>query len=105
MSNSSATVDELNGLHGAIAKYLAGRVRDSTADPDDEDDFRLPLATGEVANIISFLKNNNISAAPDTEEIKELNEEFKNDIEARRIAKEAKLFTATAEELEQASWL
>lgn len=105
MSKKSASVAALEELHGDIARYLSSRVRDSTADPEDEEDFKLPLATGEVANIIAFLKMNNISAAPDSEVISELSAEFESDLEAQRIAKAANLLVASEEDIERASWL
>lgn len=105
MTKKSATVAALEQLHADTARYLSARLADSTSDSDDEDDFKLPLATGEVANIIAFLKHNNISAAPDAEEITELADEFKGDLEAQRIAKAAELLAATDEDLERASWL
>lgn len=105
MSKKSASVGALEELHGDIAKYLSSRVRDSTTDPDDADDFKLPMATGEVANIIAFLKMNNISAAPDTEVVSELADEFAADLEAQRIAIAANLFKASDEDIEKASWL
>lgn len=113
MSKKSASVSALEELHAATARYLKGRLEDSTAvtepqydeDGNEIDDFVLPLATGEVANIIAFLKHNNISAAPDTTEVAALSAEFKGDIEAQRIAKENALFDATPEELERSSWL
>ena len=113
MSKRSATVSALEELHAATARYLQGRLEDSTAvsepqfdeDGNEIDDFVLPLATGEVANIIAFLKHNNISAAPDEETISGLAEEFKGDIEAQRIAKANNLLHASDEELERSSWL
>lgn len=47
----SASVAELEALHAATARYLKGRLEDSTRQSEDEDDFVLPLATGEVANL------------------------------------------------------
>lgn len=105
MSKKSASVSALEELHKDIALYLSSRLKDSTSNPDDEDDFRMPLATGEVTNIIAFLKMNNISAAPDTEEISELNDEFAADLEAQRIAIAANLLVASEEDIEKASWL
>ena len=101
----SASVAELEALHAATARYLKGRLEDSTRQSEDEDDFVLPLATGEVANIIAFLKHNNISAAPDAEEVSVLKQEFANDLEAQRIAKAEGLLRASDEDLERAAWL
>lgn len=105
MSKKSASVTALEELHAAMAVYFKSRLEDSTTASDDEDDFKLPLATGEVANIIAFLKHNNISAAPDNEELTELSDEFASDFEAQRIAKAAKLLEATEEDSEIYSWL
>lgn len=113
MAKKSASISALEELHAATARYLQGRLEDSTAkaevqydkDGNEIEEFVLPLATGEVANIIAFLKHNNISAAPDDEVISGLAEEFKEDLNAQRIAKANNLLDATDEELERTSWL
>lgn len=103
--SKSASVTSLEHLHAATAEYLSQRLQDSTRATDDPDEFVLPLATGEVANILAFLKHNNITAAPDDVAIKGLADEFKSDLAAQRTAKAHKLYEATDEELEQAGWL
>lgn len=113
MSKKSASVTALEELHGAVAVYLKSRIEASTASTEieyDEDgneieDFVLPLATGEVANIITFLKHNNISATPDDEKIEGLAREFEGDLEAQRIAKANNLLTLSDEDLERQAWL
>lgn len=113
MSKKSASVSALEELHEAVAVYLKSRLEASTASTEieyDEDgneveDFVLPLATGEVANIITFLKHNNISAAPDDEKLEDLANEFKGDLEAQRIAKANNLLSCSDEELERQEWL
>lgn len=105
MSKKSASISALEELHAATAQYLKSRLEDSTSSTDDEDDFRLPLATGEVANIIAFLKHNNISAAPDDEKLEDLAREFEGDLEAQRIAKANNLLSQSDEELERQAWL
>lgn len=104
MSKKSASVSELESLHGAVAKYFRQRLEESTADMEDEDDFRVPLATGEVANIVSFLKHNNIVAAPDDDTLSALGDEFANDLEAQRIAKAEGMISMTDEEMERQDW-
>lgn len=44
----------------------------------------IPMAASDKAVIVKFLKDNNISAEPDAEGMKELNEEFKKEFEAKR---------------------
>ena len=105
MAKKSASTSALEELHCAMAVYFKSRLEDSTSASDDEDDFKLPLATGEVANIIAFLKHNNISAAPDAEEMSGLADEFAGDIEAQRIARAQKLTEETIEDAEKYSWL
>lgn len=113
MSKRSASTSALEELHAAMAGYLKGRLQESTASQEveyDEDgneieDFVLPLATGEVANIITFLKHNDISAAPDDEKLEDLANEFKGDLEAQRIAKANNLLSQSDEELERQDWL
>lgn len=113
MAKKSASITALEELHAATARYLSGRLSESTAsqeieydeDGNEVDNFVLPLATGEVANIIAFLKHNNISAAPDDETISDLEDEFAADLEAQRIAKAANLLQASDEDVEKASWM
>lgn len=113
MSKRSASTSALEELHAAMAGYLKGRLQESTAsqeveydeDGNELDNFVLPLATGEVANIIMFLKHNNISAAPDAEVISELSDEFSADLEAQRIAKAEGLLAATDVDAEMYEWL
>lgn len=74
-----AKVSALERLHEAVAEYMIERLESSQATEDDE--FAIPLASGEVANIINFLKHNNISASPDDDTLSRLNSEFTNNQE------------------------
>lgn len=105
MSKQSASVSALEELHSALAQYFKSRLTDSMADPEDEDDFKLPLATGEVANMVTFLKHNDISAAPADEALSELKDEFAKDLEAQRIAKAESLLKPADEDSEVYEWL
>lgn len=105
MSKKNVSTSELESMNGALARYLTQRLESATAIPDDEDDFVVPLATGEVANMIALLKMNNIMATPTEEDVSALRDEFADSIEAQRIAKANNLLSASPEELERASWL
>lgn len=105
MAKKSASVAALEELHYSLAVYFRERLADTAVDPDDEDAFKLPLATGEVTNMIAFLKHNNISAAPDNAEISALSTEFAEDLEAQRIAKAEKLLEAADADSELYDWL
>jgi hypothetical protein len=84
-----AKVSALERLHEAVAEYMIDRLESSQrVDEDDEDDFAIPLASGEVANIINFLKHNNITASPDDDKLAKLNSAFKDNDEFKKLRDE-----------------
>ena len=47
----------------------------------------IPMAASDKGVIVSFLKNNNITADPDLEDMQRLDEEFKRQAEIERAAR------------------
>lgn len=47
----------------------------------------IPMAASDKGVIVSFLKNNNITADPDLEDMQRLDEEFKRQAEIERVAR------------------
>lgn len=90
-----ASESTLNLMHQMLAEYFIERLKSSKPDPNapveyDEETgeellpFFIPLNAAELGVMVKFLKDNNISAAPDVAEMIELAQEFKDDIEKAR---------------------
>ena len=94
----SASVSVLNELHEAIARYMLRRIQSSEPDPNAEMEideetgeeipaFFIPLAASELQVMVTFLNNNKITATPDAEHLKELVDEFNEDLTLARQRK------------------
>ena len=59
MAKKKASMETLNGLHEAIAKYYNDVIGECT---DEDGQFSGELSSGTLAAINAFLKNNNITA-------------------------------------------
>ena len=57
---SAAKESTLNSLHEAVALYMKAQL-----EAKDEDGKPLALSGTDVSNILKFLKDNNITCAPD----------------------------------------
>lgn len=94
MSKKSASVSVLNELHEMLARYMIERLQSSKPDPDapveyDEDGtelpaFFIPLSAGELGVMVTFLNNNKITATPDVEAMKDLVNEFQENLDEAR---------------------
>ncbi len=76
MSKEAATTEELAGLHKAVAETL---IADLTTAPEKDEDVELKIAKIKLrhearAHAISFLKNNNITAAQGNKDLEALQE-------------------------------
>lgn len=73
----SAKVSRLNELHELLAELFIDDIKVAREEG-------IPLAASDKAVIAKFLKDNNISAEPDTEDMQALNDEFRKEIETKR---------------------
>lgn len=73
----SAKVSKLSELHEKFAQMLLDDIRVCQ-------DEGIPMSSSDKAVIAAFLKNNGITADPDTEDMKALDAEFKKDAEKQR---------------------
>lgn len=103
MARKSASVSKLNILHEMLADYFIERLQSSKPDPDappeyDEDGnelppFCIPLNAAEIGVMVTFLKNNEITASPEVEYMAEMASEFKEDLAEARRTKNAEAIT------------
>ena len=90
----SASMGSMEQLHKAVADYMLNRIESSTSAPDAEpeydedgnpiDEFFIPLAASELQVMVSFLKNNNVTASPDDASMGALKSEFDEDMRLKR---------------------
>lgn len=69
---SKATVDDLGGLHAAVARALKDVVAEGVTTVVDGEAVKLPASPAYLAAAITFLKNNNITAGQGNTELDEL---------------------------------
>lgn len=81
-----AKVSSLERLHEKVADYMIVQLEDAmTARSEDGLDL---LATGAMANILNFLKQNNISTSDDDDKLAKLNSEFAKHDEFQKLRDE-----------------
>lgn len=98
-----ASVSKLEMLHEYLTDYFIERLRSSKPDPNAEPDydeegnelepFFIPLNAAEIGVIVTFLKNNEITASPAVAHMAELASEFKDDIAEARRTRNAEAIT------------
>lgn len=103
MSRKSASVSKLNILHEKIADYMIKRLEASEPDPDAEPEydeegeviepFFIPLNAAEIGVMVTFLKNNEITATPEVAHMAALTEEFGKTLDEARRTKNAEAIT------------
>jgi len=94
---SKASVDDLGGLHGAVARALTDIVHgvDTVVKGEEGDTVvKVPASPAYLAAAITFLKNNNITAGQGNAELDEL----KAALEKRRRQPSAALTTKALDE-------
>lgn len=103
----AASVSKLNLVHELLAEYFIERLQSSKPDPnapkefDEEGNelapFFIPLNAAELGVMVAFLKNNDVTATPDTEEMREIAMAFKDEIAEARRTQSAKDITRVSE--------
>ncbi len=73
----AAKVSKLSELHEKFAQMLLDDIRVCQEEA-------IPMSSSDKAVIAAFLKNNGITADPDAEDMKALDEEFRKDAEEQR---------------------
>lgn len=76
----SAKVSKLAKLHEMLADLMIEDIRIAREEG-------IPMAASDKGVIVAFLKNNNITADPDTEQMQKLDEEFKKQAEIERASR------------------
>lgn len=76
----SAKVSKLAELHELLADLMIEDIRLAKEEG-------IPMAASDKGVIVAFLKNNNITADPDTEKMQKLDEEFKKQAEIERASR------------------
>ena len=76
----SAKVSKLSELHEMLAELMIEDIRIAREEG-------IPMAASDKGVIVAFLKNNNITADPDTEEMQKLDAEFKKQAEIERASR------------------
>lgn len=66
---SKGNVNDLGSLHGKLTKYYNKRLDSILAEreEEDEDDFVMPLSPAELTAMNNFLKQNEVTADPETD--------------------------------------
>jgi len=85
--SKSASASKLNELHELLAEVLIEDLKQSKAEG-------IPLPAANLGVIRQFLKDNNISASIDAEDMKSLRDEFADELAAKREERKQKMNTA-----------
>lgn len=83
----AAKVSTLSKLHEALTELFLEDIRICREEG-------IPMAASDKAVIVKFLKDNNISADVDDEDMRNLQDEFAADLDKRRKERAAKLLEA-----------
>ena len=76
----SAKVSRLAELHSMLAELMIEDIKIAREEG-------IPMAASDMGVIVAFLKNNNITADPDTEEMQKLDSEFRKQAEIERASR------------------
>lgn len=86
----AAKVSKLSELHEKFAQMLLDDIRICNEEG-------IPMSSSDKAVIASFLKNNGITADPDTEDMKALDAEFRRDAEKQRQQRASRILNTAGE--------
>lgn len=87
----AAKVSKLAELHEALAELFLEDIRICREEG-------IPMAAADKGVMVTFLKNNNITADADDETMSSLKDEFKNELAERRQARAAAITEAAGED-------
>lgn len=87
----AASTSKLAELHEMLAEVLLEDLRQSKAEG-------IPLPAANLGVIRQFLKDNNISASIDADDMAQLRDEFAEELQAKRAANKQKLNETLAED-------
>lgn len=93
--SKAASTSKLAELHEMLAEVLLEDLKQSKAEG-------IPLPAANLGVIRQFLKDNNISASIDADDMKQLREEFQTELAANREARKAQINNALKEDDESA---
>lgn len=106
----AADENALGELHSAVAnvltKALEGTTLPGAVDPESgeklEEDIFHPPSAAHITAAIQFLKNNNITARPDSDDLTKLNQAVQDAAERRAAARAARITPVTKADLDTA---
>jgi hypothetical protein len=87
----AAKISRLAELHEALAEMFLEDIRICREEG-------IPMAAADKGVMVTFLKNNNITADADDETMSSLKDEFKNELAERRQARAAAITEAAGED-------
>ena len=87
----SAKVSVLNQLHAALAELFIEDIRICKEEG-------IPMSASDKAVIVKFLKDNNITADVDADDMKRLTTEFQDELAAKREAKAKQILNRTEDD-------
>lgn len=89
--SKAASKSSLEELHEMLAEVLIEDLKQSKRDG-------IPLPAANLNAIRQFLKDNNVTASIEAEDMKELREEFEDELAAKRKARQEQLQETLAED-------
>lgn len=87
----AAKVSALSILHEMLAEAFIEDLRICKEEG-------IPMAASDKAVIVKFLKDNNITADVDADDMQKLKDEFNDELKAKRAARAASILNSTDEE-------
>lgn len=91
MANKAASTSKLAELHEMLAEVFLEDLRQSREEG-------IPLPAANLGVIRQFLKDNDISASIDADNMAAIRDEFADELAQRRVANKAKLEQALSED-------
>lgn len=89
--STSASKSRLNELHEMLAEVLIEDLKQSIAD-------KIPLPAANLGVIRQFLKDNEISASLEADDMRQLRDAFADDLASKRAAKQGALAAALSDD-------
>lgn len=89
--STSASKTKLNELHEMLAEVLIEDLKQSIAE-------KIPLPAANLGVIRQFLKDNEITASLETDDMLQLRDSFRDELAAKRADKQGKLADALADD-------
>lgn len=89
--SKAANMTRLSELHAMLTEVFIAEIAMCKEEG-------IPMASSTMAVIVTFLKNNNITAEATAEDLMALRDEFKQDLESKRSTRAQSVLAKTAED-------